>query len=440
MLKRYIEKAKTLTDRKIGIILFLLTFLLRVGYSLIIYIHQNIPGSNAYINIAREIISQGKIFYDTSHPYYDAAAPLLPWINAVTLLIFGDNYLGLYLITSLVSALVTLFTFKAASLFLKRQTAILAGLWSMLYLFYFFFTPTAGKDIWMSFFMIYLIYMLMKLFEKGEFTYSRYILFIIMFVLSFHLDERFFVFTPFVLFFILNNETKSYSHLRIKKSLIFTLLVILLMIPWTVRNFNKYGKIVLLSTRTEIFTDKLFGYRSRGNFMDKNNDIYGTFFIHDYQVDSVISGDKMVTDGGWKISSAQIEAMKRGELPHPLTGVNAFRSRIFAMLEPFQLKGRYERTGYFYYQKSLKHNIATFLFYGILFFFSFPGFYFLYKTNRKVFYLLLAPILIYTLLHALTIPYTNWRYRLPLDSIFIMAGCSGILAVSNNIKKRYFNT
>jgi hypothetical protein len=174
--------------------------------------------------------------------------------------------------------------------------------------------------------------------------------------------------------------------------------------------------------------------------LDTFNNIYGAFYIHDYQVDSVISGNKKITDGGWKISSAQIEAMKRGELPHPLTGVNAIRSRITTMLEPFQIKGRYERTGYFYYKKSTRHNIATGLFYGVMFFFSFPGFYHLFKLNKKVFYLLIAPILIYTLIHALTIPYTNWRYRLPLDSIFIIAGCTGIITVLNYFKKRYFST
>jgi len=222
--------------------------------------------------------------------------------------------------------------------------------------------------------------------------------------------------------------------------LLFLLLVILLMIPWTIRNYVEHGKIVLLSTRTEIFTDKIFGYESRTHFMDVNNDISGTFYIHDYQIDSVISGDKKITDGGWKISEDQVKAMKRGELPGPLTGINAFISRIVTMFEPFQIKGRYERTGYFYYKKSPRHNLATFLFYGLLFFFSFPGFYLLYRKDNKVFYIFLSVIVIYTLVHALTIPYTNWRYRLPLDFIFIITGCSGIVTCLNYGRKRYFNT
>ena len=106
------------------------------------------------------------------------------------------------------------------------------------------------------------------------------------------------------------------------------------------------------------------------------------------------------------------------------------------MLEPFQFEGRFEQTGYYYYEKSLKHNVATFLFYGIIFLFSFIGFYYLYKLNKTVFYLFLGAILVYVMLHVLTIPYTNWRYRLPLDAIFIIVGSLGLHNTFNIILKK----
>jgi hypothetical protein len=163
--------------------------------------------------------------------------------------------------------------------------------------------------------------------------------------------------------------------------------------------------------------------------MDSFNDIYGEFYIPESQFDSVIAGEKTHTDRGWKIAGAQVQAMKKGKLPKPLTGFSAFWSRTVSLLEPVQLRGRYERTGYFYYKKSFRHNLATFLFYGILFLFSFPGFFFLYRTNKQVFVVLISVIIIYTLVHALTIPYTNWRYRLPLDAIFMIVGWLGIVNI-----------
>lgn len=435
-MKKNFRKIKQLPDRRIVLLLLCVTFILRVSYSVYYYYNQPIPRSNLYFELAQEIIEQGKVFYDSSHPYYEVVGPVLPWINAITMLIFGKNYLGLYIITALASALITGVTYKTARLFFDKKTSLFIGVWSAFYLFYFYYTPTPGKDIWMSFFLIYLIYMLFKLFELKQFNYLRYFWFIIVFVISFHLDERFFVFTPFLFIYILYCETDSFTRFELKKSMIFAVLVIILIIPWTIRNYNKHDKIVIISTRTEAFTDKVFSYESRGHLIDKYNDIYGVYYIHDYQIDSVRTGKKTKTDGGRVISPQMIEAMNKGKLPRPLKGIRAAWVRTKAMFEPFQLRGRYERTGYFYYKKSLQHNLATFIFYGILFIFSFYGFYRLFRESRRIFYILFSVITIYALIHALTISFTNWRYRLPLDSIFIITGCYGILTLYQIIKKK----
>ena len=150
----------------------------------------------------------------------------------------------------------------------------------------------------------------------------------------------------------------------------------------------------------------------------------------------MINGTKTHTDAGYEIPKAWVKALKDGKRPAPLTGPEAYWSRIRTMLEPFQLEGDLNRTGYYYYEKSFRHNVATFLFYGILFLFSIPGFYFLYRKNRQIFFLFLGTIVIYVLLHAFTIPYTNWRYRLPLDAIFIIVGWIGISNTFNLIKRK----
>lgn len=421
--------------RKAEFILFSGTFFLRAVYSLYYWFVADPPVTNAYYEIACQILDQGKIFYDTSHPYYESVGPVMPLINALTMLVAGRNYLGLYIVTALASALTTLYTYKLARLLVDRSTALFAGLWSAFYLFYFFYTPTPGKDIWMAFFMVLLLYRLIRMVALRDYSWPQFIIFSALFTVSFHLDERFFLFSPFIFLLILKEETCSFRFLRLTRSLAFAGIVILLTVPWTIRNYNKHGKIVIISTRTERFTDRFFGYEPRPHIMDPFNDTYGAFYIHDYQVDSVITGLKTVTDGGRTISASQVAAMKKGILPAPLTGMQAAWSRLVTMFEPIQIRGRYERTGYFWYEKSLRHNIATFVFYGTLFLFSFPGFGFLVKKNRKVALILISVIIIYALVHALAIPYTNWRYRLPLDSLFIIAGCTGITGLYH----RYLN-
>lgn len=417
---------KNLPDWYIAVFFLMFTFILRAAWALFHYYSFPLPETNLYYELAQEIIAQGRILYDTSHPYYEFPGPLLPWLNALTMLFFGQNYLGLYLVTALGSALITFYTYKTARLFMNKTVSILSGIWSAIYLFYFYYTPAPGKDIWMAFFMIFLIHELLKMFMLKQFSWKRYLVFILMFVMSFHLDERFFIFSPFLFFYILYHETEKFKVFRWQKSLTLVLLTMLLMVPWTIRNYQKHEKIVLISTRTEAFTDKIFGYEPRGHMMDDYNDIFGVYYIHENQFDSIIKGFKTHTDGGFRIPDYQIDAMKNNHFPKPLTGFRAFSSRTLTMLEPLQLFPRYERTGYFYYMKSLRHNLATFLFYGLMFIFSVPGLVALFKKNRAISIVFISIVALWVVIHGLAIPYTNWRYRLPLDSIFIICGCLGV--------------
>lgn len=436
MINNILKRLEAVTDKQAAITLFISAFILRLIYALYMFIHQAFDENNAYIIIAKYIIEQGTLFYDINSTYLNAAGPVLPWLNALTLIVFHNNYIGIYIVTALGSALITLLTYKTARLFLDKMTSFFIGVWSLFYFFYFHFTPTPGKDIWMAFFMIFLVYYFIVLFEKKEFSYFKYILFILMFVISFHLDERYFVFSPFIALYILYFETSGFKKLKIKKTLLFGTLLILLMIPWTLRNYYNFNKLVILTTRTERIIDPLLGNETRENILDDAYEIEAEYYIYDYQIDSVIKGTKTTTNFGYKISDAHRDALKRGELPEPLSGSKAFFSRINTMFQPFQLKGRYVRSGYYYYKKSLRNNLVTFLFYGVVFFFSFPGFYYLFYENRKIFYLFGFIIFIYGLIHALAIPYTNWRYRLPLDAIFIIVGCFGILKVLELLKNR----
>lgn len=404
-----------------------MAFILRASYAIFVFFTKPLPANNVYYEIAELILNQGRVFYYTDNLYYESAGPVIPWINALTMLILGKSYLGLYLVTALASGFITFYTYKTARLFLDKQTSMLAGIWSLFYLFYFYFTPSPGKDIWMAFLMILLIFNFITLFIRGRFSWLNYCWFIVMFVVSFHIDERYFIFAPFLGLYILFHETKRLRVVTIWRTTVFVVLLLLLSIPWSLRNYETHEKIVLLSTRTERYTDKLFGYTPRVDHLEGIYDIYGDYYIKEHQLDSIISGEKTHTDMGRRISPAMAEAMRRGNLPAPLKGFRAFASRLQTMFEPFQVSGRFERTGYFWYEKSLRHNIATFFFYGILLIFSIPGFVILFRTDKNTALLLLCIILVYALVHALAIPYTNWRYRLPLDSIFIIAGCTGIM-------------
>jgi 4-amino-4-deoxy-L-arabinose transferase-like glycosyltransferase len=436
MVNQLIKKLKNYSEIKLVLIFFISSLILRFAYAIYVFLKQPLDENNAYFLLAKKIVEQGAAFYETSSDYLDATGPGLPWINAITMFIFGENWLGIFFITSVISSLITVFIFKVALLATDKATASFAALWSSVYIFYIMFSASAGKDLWMAFLLIVIIYLLLRLFYKKQFSIFGFVLLLVIFVFSFHLDERLFIFSPFIFFYILCSETKKFSSFRITKSFSFFIGIILLMLPWGIRNYKRYNKIVIISTRTERLTDKIFGYRPRQNVLDGAYELKSEYYIHDYQIDSVLNGTKTITDYGYEISKAQREFMHKGNLPKPFTPKEAFFSRIFSMLRPVQFGGNWERSGYYYYEKSRKHNIVSFLFYGIILFFSFPGFYFLYKKNKNVFYLFIITIFIYTMIHVLTIPYTNWRYRLPLDSIFIIVGCFGLTKLIENRYKK----
>jgi hypothetical protein len=429
LINRIIEILEKQSDKRLAFSFLLVALIFRVAYSIFAYYNFPLPERMLYYELAQEIIEQGKVFYDSSNSYYEVVGPFLPWLNALTMSVFGINYLGLYIVTAIASSFITFFTYKTARLFLNKKVSFFIGIWSLFYFFYFYYAPTPGKDILMALFLIILIYLFGKLFINKKFNYKLYLLFVFIFVLSFHHDERFFMFTPLFFVFIIIYETDRFKQFNIKKSFFFGFLVLLMMIPWTIRNYQKHYKILLISTRTQMLTDKLFGYKSDEFKGDYFMEPYGVYYIHDYQIDSVIQGLKKNTDGGHIIIEKQRQYMKEGNLPHLFTPIEKFWVNAKEFIRPIQIEGEYQRTGYYYYEKSFRQNLASFLFYGIMLIFSIPGFFFLYKKDKPYFILFFSIVVYYTLIHTFFVPWTTWRYRLPLDALFIITGWIGITSI-----------
>ena len=443
MMNKYLQKLEDVSENKLGLVLLAVSFILRFSYSLFIYfinVTEHFTDDIFYRNLARAVYNSGKIFYDVSliDPRYDWLGPGLPWINALTIAIFGGNWLGFFFISSIASALITFFTYKTALLITNKNSALLAGLWSSVYFYYLMFSAGCGKDIWMSLFLIVTVFLLLKLFnpiKPTKFSYFLYLIFTFVFVYSYHLDERFIVFSPIFFLYILLKETGNFKIRVYKKTITFILILLLFMLPWLIHNYIKYNKVIILTNRTEHITDKLLGYEKKEYELENAIDRYDKYIIKDCQIDSFLTGLKTETDGGFVISEKQIQAMVAGKIPRPLTHSEKVWSRFRIFIRPFQIGGDYRVNGYCYQRKSFRNNIVSFLFYGIMLFFSIPGFFFLNQSNKEVFYLFISIIVIYTLSHSFLVPFTVWRYRLPLDSIFIITGSIGIVKIFLTIRK-----
>jgi len=415
-------------DRRI-VYLFVFAFLIRIVLAIVFFVTMdrsncNYDG-NLYYIIAKDIVNQGNIFYTTDHPYKDVVGPITPWLNAATIYLLGDNWLGIFIVNSLISSFMVVIVYKLALWVFDKSTALLAAIWITISPIYLYFIPTPGKDVLMAFFMILIIYIFSKcfIFNKLNLIYFIFLIFVV--TLSIHNDERYFILVPILFIFIFITENNSCERIKFKYSFLFLLSVILLMLPWTARNYKKFDRLVIITTRTERITDKIFGNSPRENTLDYAYTL-DYYYIHPVQIDSIISGLKTRSDGGCEISLAQRKEMANGNFPHKHSVLESYFSRFKEMFSPVNFGG-WSRGGYYYEKRSLTHNIISLLFYGIMLLFSIPGFYLLYNKYKVLFYLLISIITIYSLIHIFAIPYTVWRYRLPLDSLFILTGAKSIV-------------
>ena len=168
MLKNIINKIEQISERKTSLFIFLFTFALRVlfvVFSFLYNVMDSFADDKGYFYLAKEIVQRGKVFYDTNiHLYAEMLGPGLPWINALTISLFGDHWLPIFIVSAGFSALITFLTYKTARLFLEKTPSLFAGIWSSFYFFYYDFSATAGKEIYLSFFFISILYLLIKIF------------------------------------------------------------------------------------------------------------------------------------------------------------------------------------------------------------------------------------------------------------------------------------
>lgn len=417
--------------------LFIFALLIRLSYVTYVFLTdltKHFTDDVFYRNMAIDLLKQGKLFYDLAavDVRYDWLGPVLPWINASTAWVFGGDWFGFFVVSSIASALITLFVYQLTLLVSTRRAAQIAGLWSAMYFYFIMFSAGVGKDIWMILAFVATAYYLLKALhplqttntgEKPRIGYCHLGRFALIHVASLHLDERFVALSPLFILFILFSGGVNNLRYRIKPLLITGMMLLILLIPWQMRNYNRYGKIVILTKRTEHITDKIFGYTQKHYELDRVMDFYASLVISPTQIDSFIQGTKTHTDGGFEISKTQLRAMRNGIIPHAYSSWEALYSRFKIMLQPWQFKGEYTVNGFYYYERSMLNNLVSLLFYGIVLMFSVFGMVQLRK-HRPAFILFASMILIYLGLHAVMVPYTVWRYRLPADTILIV--CAGI--------------
>lgn len=415
-------------------IVFITSFLIRLIYVIYQYHHgvvNTFSDDIAYKHYGEEILKQGIFVTNLEQlgSYSGAVGPGIGWILSLIFLFFGGNWLPVFIVNSIVSAGISILIYYIAKLYVNKNVAIASAIYSVAYIFFIKFTATAGKEIWMTFLMASSVLLLIKT-SKSDKINLLILFFSFVFAFFIHLDERYLLYSP-LFFAILLLTGPNPKMLRFRKAILFSLLVVVFMIPWTIRNYTVYNRIILVSVRTNPFTEKLLNYEQKKYFDDNYK---AKWYISQARMDSILQGKAFTYDSGDKISPEQIDAMRKGYLPHDFSETEKLEARFIRLWQPFiGPHGMYFQDGWRYIFWSKKHNISILLTFSWLLLFLPFGLYAMFKKYKPAFYIYISIFALHTLIHVFFIPFTDDRYRVPIDSFIIIAAFTGILFLSSKL-------
>ena len=415
------------------LIILLIGLFIRLAYSGVMYANQNylyFVDDLDYISYARQIIEQGLFVMNTSELPINHFGPGLPWIMALIIYLFGDGWLPFYIINSIISTIHVYLIFLIARNIYNNRVAILAAAIASIYILFIFHVPEAGKEIWTQFLFTASVYSLIKSINDPKI--NNLIIFVLSFSLLVHLDERY---MPYMAIFILLISITDYLDYKKKITGITFIIItlVLLMTPWTIRNYKVYGKPILISKRTEHITDKLLGNENKNNVL---NNSLNKNHLDEIEILEVISGERTNYPSGRKISDKTVLAIKNGLIPRPLNVFEKSWKAFRILWQPFDIWDEFVSDGFKFHESwSLKHNLSVFFTYGVCLILMPLSLYRLIKSRSIYGYFFLCIFILHTIIHVFIVPFATDRYRIPIDAIIIVLASQTIYLIYNKYKK-----
>jgi len=343
-------------------------------------------------------------------------APLLPVMVTLCTKLFSDFAVPLYVYNALITSLVVPVLYFIAKELFNKGTALMISLWGVFFPEFFKYSPYILKESTVFFLLPLIVLLLLKSIRETQ--KERYVIYAaITFTILIHTDERFIFYLPFfalIFFFIKPLNFKT----LLKSWTLWFGIIILLGIPWGIRNYKVYDQVVLISPRTTAFTSYLWGkkithleYNSYEDVLARNKERYGHRFEEYYKHRTDIAPREY--------SKAEVK-------------IKAFIN----FWQPAYFKPTFITYGYRFQKWSVAHNMASILFYGIFLPFYILGFLLLIK-KRKFSGIFLASIpLIHSLLHAYMVSPLE-RYRSPVTFIIVVTGIWAISIFSEKVNWKF---
>lgn len=360
------------------VLLFFTAFILRIIF-LFLLPNNSFPDSQTYINAGKDLFNFGIIKFDNVMPLYPIYTFLIgsecaiKWIDII---ISSINVLLIYRLSEL--------------LYSNKTLSLVSGLIAAFYPFFIFYSVSVLTETLYIFFVL----LIFISFYKKKFISASIFL-----VLSILLRPIFDLLSIFLIIFFSYYYFNSGILKTIQRIVFYVIIYVLMMLPWWIHQYSKYGEFVRLNLGDGIvlYSGNNPLNKSGGGVLDpiKGPDMDMSFFD---SIDNPIEKNKQMKAKALNyINSNPINFIK-------MMGVKFIR---FWRLWPYS--PQYEKPVYM---------VASVFSYGICLLFSLGYLINLTVNELKKIFPILMIISYLCLIHMVTI--SSIRYRLPIEPFLII--------------------
>jgi hypothetical protein len=398
------------------IVIFFLVFgiLVRIAFALYMWLTNglNVAADQMdYIQYAQQMSLQGPFVMDVSQ-LTAFCGPGFPFLVFV-LMSFSKSPIVVIIINIILSGLTLWIHYLTAKNLISKNAAIVVLAISAVYVPFFIFSGYVLKETLLYFCLSMIVYLLTLKNQKYIIILAAFF-----FVWAFHIDERYLLYTQFLLIPIFAKRRK------LKDVFIACLWLLLFSAPWLIRNYQVYDRVVIVTERFMSPIDRYTGIANRLNNRESG------FHKRLIEVrDSTLNGEQVHF-----LSSRErvvVQSIKDGLIPHDYTKLEKFKYNLASFWSPIRTKPMFINSGWKYAKaRSMSMNLIYGTFMIPLIAFLFIAL-FISAKRRDWLILFFGVLLLYhTLAHVILISGLG-RYRFPLDNILILTAVWGLFQMLN---------